>query len=201
MKALMDRAAMKAQPEEAAPDAMGAPEAPPMEGGGEKFTKPDISGFIPEQMQDAVARIVAAGTKLIYSPQLREQVMKDIEREGEVPQKLAESTVGLLLTLDGQAKGGGIPMEALFPAGMELLGEAAEILSATGQVVTQADYNQAALQMSMLIVKKLAPEASDEEIMQVHEQMMGGQQAPAQQLPPGPPGAAPGAAPDDGWEE
>lgn len=206
MDGLMQRAAMKVNPDgmdgaaNAPPPAMEQTEGTPPAGEGEgaTYAKPDISGFIPEEMRDAVERVTAAGMKMLYSPELRDQVMQDIERPGEVPQKLAESVVGLLLTLDSQAKGGGIPMEAMFPAAMELLGEAAEILSATGQQVTQADYNTAALQMSMLIIKKLAPEASDEEIMQAHEQMLGGQQAPAEPGAPSAPGAPPA---DDGWED
>lgn len=202
MAGLMQRAAMKAKPEEMVEPGAENTQAPePAEAaqpGGPAFTKPDITQFIPEELKDTVARVTAAGLKMLYSPELRDQVMQDIERPGEVPQKLAESVVGLLLTLDGQAKGGGIPMEALFPAGMELLGEAAEILSASGQPVTQADYNTAALQMSMLIVKKLAPEASDEEIMQAHEQMLGGQAAPPQGQPPQGQPATPEDT--DGWE-
>lgn len=162
MQALMQRAA-KAQPK------------------GPKFTKPDIEQFIPEQARDAVARVIAAGMKVIYAPGMRDQVRQDIERDVPVPQKLAEATLGLMLTLDQQSKGG-IPMEALFPAAMELLGEAAEILSAAGQTVTQEDYNEAARILFVQMGRKLG--MNDDQIMQAAGQAVGEEPgAPAQPDP------------------
>ena len=63
--------------------------------------------------------------------------------------------LGLLLTLDKQTKGG-IPIPALFPAALELLGEACDILTQAGQAVTQDDYNEAAQAMSVEMARKFA---------------------------------------------
>lgn len=156
-----------------------APTREPEEAQGGAFQRPDIGQFIPEESKDAVARVVAAGMKLMYSPQMREEVQKEIQREAPVGQKLAESVTGLVLTLDQQARGG-IPMEAIFPAAMELLGEAAEVLTAAGETVTQADYNDAAQRMFVLIGQKLG--ATEEQLMGAAEQAVSGGQ-PAQQAP------------------
>lgn len=146
------------------------------------FTKPDIQAFIPPDQQDAVARVVAAGQKLMYSPDMRDELMAEVEREGPPAQKMAEAVTGLLLTLDGQAQGG-IPLPAMFPAAMELLGEAAEVLNAAGQAVTQNDYNEAAQTMFVLIARKLG--ADDEQIMQGAQQAMAGGEAVAMEAEPG----------------
>lgn len=199
MQALMQRAGKRMEPEQG--------ETPQHEGGetpaeersedgakaGATFKKPDITQFIPEQARDAVQRVTAAGMKLLYSEQMREEVIQATQLDMPMPERLAMSTAALMQTLDEKSQGG-IPLEAMFPAGMELLGEAAEIMSAAGQAVTQDDFNQAALQLSILMAKKLG--ANDEQAMQIHEQMLG--DAPQ-------PGAAPapqeGGERDDDWED
>lgn len=186
MQALMQRAAKKVEPENGETPQHEGAEAPAVEreedAPGEKFKKPDITQFIPEQARDAVERVVAAGARLLYSPQMREDVLAATKLDMPMPERLAMSTAALMQTLDEKSRGG-IPLEAMFPAGMELLGEAAEIMSASGQAVTQADFNQAALQLSVLMTKKLG--ASDEEAMQVHEQMLAGGPGAAQPQPAG----------------
>lgn len=191
MQALMQRAGKRMEPEQgaAAPADEGKPEA----NEGATFKKPDITQFIPEQARDAVQRVTAAGMKLLYSEQMREDVIQATQLDMPMPERLAMSTAALMQTLDEKSQGG-IPLEAMFPAGMELLGEAAEIMSAAGQAVTQDDFNQAALQLSILMAKKLG--ANDEQAMQIHEQMLG--EAPQ-------PGAAPAPQEsgerDDDWED
>lgn len=134
------------------------------------FERPDIEAFIPEEAKDAVARVVAAGIKLMTSPQMRDDVQQEIQREAPMPQKLAEATTGLMLTLDKQSQGG-IPVAAMFPAAMELLGEAAEVMVAAGQPVTQADYNEAAQMMFVMIGKRMG--ATEEQMMGAAEQAIG----------------------------
>lgn len=198
MQALMQRAGQRMEPEQGESAQHEAGEAPTEERSedgqpqGATFTKPDITEFIPEQARDAVARVVAAGMKMLYSEQMRQEVVEATKLDMPMPQKLAMSTAALMQTLDEKSQGG-IPLEAMFPAGMELLGEGAEIMSAAGQKVTQDDFNQAALQLSILMAKKLG--ASDDEAMQIHEQMLG---EPAEAAPAGP--AAAGEPADD-WED
>lgn len=160
MTPLMDRAKPQGKPE-------APPEKPPAAQGG--FQKPNIDAFIPPETKDAVDRVVAAGMRMMYAPAMREDLQAEIARDAPVPQKLAESTAGLVLTLDQQAKGG-IPVQAIFPAAVGLLGEASEVLAAAGQPVTQEDYNAAALQVFAILGRKMG--ASDDEIMQTASQMV-----------------------------
>lgn len=158
---------------------------------------PDYRQFTPPEILDDVERIVAAGAKLMYSPELREELHQTVNADMPIDQKLGDSVVGLLLTMDQQAKGG-LPAAAIFPAGMGLLGEAAQVLQAAGQKVTQEDFNDAALRMFTIIGKKLG--GTDEQIMSAAQQAMGGQPGmppdaavPAGQPPERPPGQPPSA--------
>lgn len=169
----------------------------PEQSGG--FKKPDPSTFVPPEHKDVVDRVVAAGMKIMYAPGMREELLNEIKRDVPVPQKLAEGAAGLLLTLDKQTEGG-IPMPALFPAALLLLGEAADVLATSGQAVTQDDYNEAAQMMFVIMARKMG--AKDEEIMGGMEQMVagaggapGGAPQAAPQAPPQ--GMPPGAAPEE----
>jgi hypothetical protein len=180
---LMQRAqAQRAGP----PGAQGQPSAPANESGGEPFKRPDISQFVPPEIKDVVDRVVAAGVKVMYSPQMQDQMKAAIESPDPVPKKMAENVTGLLLTLDKQTQGG-IPDQALFPAGMELMGEAAEVLTSAGQPVTQEDYNEAARMMFVLVGQKLG--GTRDQIMQAAEQALPGGAGEEQQE-----GAQPGDA-------
>lgn len=142
------------------------------------FKKPDTAQFTPPELKDVVQRVAAAGVKLMYSPDMRDELAGEVQRDAPAAQKMAESVTGLLLTIDSQAKGG-IPMGALFPAGLELLGEAGEVLTSAGQAVTQDQFNEAAQLLFVMVGKKLG--ASDEQLMQTAEQAAGGgAQEPAQ---------------------
>jgi hypothetical protein len=155
--------------------------------GGGSFQRPDIKQLVPPEQADAVQRIVAAGMKLMYSPAMREELQAEVTREGPAPQKMAQGVVGLLLTMDKQSKGG-LPVAAIFPAAIELLGEAAEILTAANQPVTQEDYNEAVRMTIVLIAQALG--AKDP------QQVMDGL---AQGMPPEQAGAPPegGEVPGD----
>lgn len=139
------------------------------------FKKPDLSQFIPPEAKDAVDRVVAAGQRLMYAPDMREELQAAVDSQEPVPQKLANNVAGLVLTLDQQAQGG-IPMAAIFPASMELLGEAAEVLAAAGQKVSQEDYNEAARTLFVVLGRKLG--ASDEQMMGAAQQAAGGRAEP-----------------------
>lgn len=148
-----------------------------------KFKRPDMAQFVPPDAKDAVDRVVAAGHRLMYSPDMRDDLQQAVDAQEPVPQKLANNVSGLLLTLDGQARGG-IPMAAIFPAAMELLGEAAEVLAAAGQPVTQEDFNEAARALFVVLGRKLG--ATDEQMMGAAQQATGGAgQAPEGQEPEG----------------
>lgn len=137
-----------------------------------RFKRPSVAQFVPKGMEDVVARVSAAGQKMMYAPEMREMLVEEVSADRPVPLKLAHAVSGLMLMLDQQAKQGGIPQEAWFPAGLDLLGEAAEVLEkATGEPVTQEEFNEAARTMFVIMAKKLG--ASDDDIMKAAEQHAG----------------------------
>lgn len=142
--------------------AAGAPKGKP-------FTPPDAGKIVQPQMKDAVDRIVAAGMKLMYSPAMKDERMQAVQSPDPIPKKLAENTTGLILTLDKQSKGG-LPVEAIFPAAVMLLSEAAEVLKAAGQDVSEEDYLDAVRMLFVLLGKKMG--GTDEQIMQAAQQAL-----------------------------
>jgi hypothetical protein len=190
MTPLMDRAKQAPQemPDEPDDDAEGD------EGSSGSFQRPDISKFVPPDAKDAVDRVVAAGLRIMTSPEMRAEVQAAIDSPDPMPKKLSENVTGLLLTLDQQAQGG-IPVVAIFPAAMELLGEASEVMSAAGQDVTQEDYNDAALMMYAQIGQKLGGQPQDL-LGAAAESMKGQNPDPGASAPTGepPPAGMPPAA-------
>ena len=126
------------------------------------FKKHNIDQFIPPELKDIVDRVVAAGMKVMYSDDMKEDILDEIKRDVPPAQKMAEATVGMVLMLDQRSKG--IPMAALFPVAMKLLDESAEILVAAGQPVTQEDYSDAARRVFVLMGQKLG--ATPDQIME-----------------------------------
>lgn len=169
---------------------------------GEKFKKPNLAQFTPPEAKDAVDRLAAAGVKMMYAPSMRDELQAAVESEEPVAKVMAENTAGLMLLLD-QKSGGKTPVAAIFPAALELLAEAGEALVAAGKTVTQADYNESAQMIFVILSKKMG--ATDEQIMEVASKQIGGQPGAAPEAPPGapqamPPGPmpAPGAMPPQG---
>ncbi|MBQ1765096.1 MAG: hypothetical protein IIZ92_19665 [Aquincola sp.] len=131
------------------------------------FKRPDIGAMIPAEIKDVVERVHAAGLRIMTSPEMRQEVMNAIQSQDPTPKVLAENVTGLLLTLDQKAAEQGqpgIPPGALFPAGMELLGEAGEAMVAAGRPVSQDDFNTAAMMMYGMVGEKLG--LSQDELMQ-----------------------------------
>lgn len=180
---------------QAMPPPDGAPtQAPPEQGGGSGLNPPDWRQFTPPEMVDAVERVLAAGAKTMYSEGMRDEVRAAIAKKEPVAQKLASNTAGLLLTLDQQAKGG-IPVAALFPAGMALLAEVAEVMQAAGIQVGQEDYNDAAMLLFAILGRKMG--ASEDQIMAQAQKFAGGEGAAPGQEPGQAPMSDPGMPPPD----
>lgn len=126
------------------------------------FKRPDLTSFIPPELKDAVARVSAAGQKLMYSPDMRDELLQAVQSDVPVPQKMAENVAGLILTLDSQAPKG-IPEGAIFPAALDLMAEAAEVLTKAGTQVTTEEYNEAARMIFVILGRKLG--LKDEQLM------------------------------------
>lgn len=170
------------------------PEQPQGEAGQASATEhPDWRQFTPPEVMDQVERVIAAGAKIMYSPDMRDEMRAAVQSQDPVPKKLAENVVGLLLTLDKQSQGG-LPVAALFPAAMGLLGEASAVLEAAGQTVSQEEWNDAAMMVYTLIAKKMG--ANDEQIMDGVKSAMPAGQAEDEDARSAPPAAA-GQQPSD----
>ncbi len=126
------------------------------------FKRPDLGPFIPKGQEDAVARLVAAGMKTMYSPAMKDEVMAAIQADQPVGQKIGENAAGLVLTLMQQAQGK-VPPEAIFPAAAELMSECAEMLVAAGQPVSQEDWKDGFYTLIAVLGKKMG--GTDEQIM------------------------------------
>ena len=150
----------------------GKPSATPEgdQGPSGSFKPPNTAQFVPPEMKDTVDRIVAAGMKMAYSPQMADERQQFLQGQEPIGQRMAQTVAGLLLTLDQQAKGG-LPVGAIFPAGVDLLGDAAEMLSKAGQPVSQEDFNDAARQLFVIVGQKLG--GTPDQIMQAAGQAAG----------------------------
>jgi len=181
----------------AAPDAEGAEPKPDAEGGGDTFTKPDISKAIPPELQDTVQRIVAAGMKIMYSPDMRDDIKKAVQSPDPTPKVMTDNVVGLLLTLDQKAGQSGLPGPALMPAAVELLGEAGTVLVQAGRPVSQDDF-KAAIQLTFVLMSKKMG-MKDGDIMNTAKSALppGEQGAADEQAPPADASAPPAGAPPD----
>lgn len=148
------------------------------------FKRPDPAQFIPKGQEDNTQRIIAAGMKMMYSPEMRDELQQAVEGEDPAAQKMAENVTGLMLMLDQQAQGG-MPEGAMFPAAIGLLGEAADVLVSAGQTVTQDDFNEAARMLFVMMSKKMG--ASEEDIMDAAKKNAGGmgeEDGPEEQMAP-----------------
>lgn len=153
-----------------------------------KFQKPNVAALpvvqqLSKEDRDAYQRIVAAGMKLMYAPETREQLMEGIRSKDPIPKKLAENILGLMLILF-QKSTGVPPPGALFPAAVELMGEAAEVLVNAGQQVTQEDFHDASILLFTMLGKKLG--ATDQQLMQGAEQALNQAEGGAQEAAPAP---------------
>ena len=93
---------------------------------------------IPPEKQDTYAKIVAAGKKILYSPQMDPEIQQLLEGEGDLGQKLGMGVFGLVSLLLAKSNGT-LPADLLVPAGCELVVEAATMLEETGVKITDRD--------------------------------------------------------------
>lgn len=167
--------------------AAAAPQGESPESG--TFTKPDITSAIPPEQVDAVNRIAAAGMKMMYSPGMRDELKAAVNSPEPTPKVLAENVTGLMLTIDQKAGNGGIPPEAIMPAAVELLGDAADMMVKAGRPVSQEDFKTAMQMLFVMMSKKMGMD--DAAIMDTANKSL----PPDQQVGGGAPPDGPAAAP------
>ena len=107
-------------------DEMGRPE-------GDDLTKESVEENIkmPPELQEAYERVVIAGMKVMFSKESHKFMLKELQREGPMDQRLGKGIAGLMLLLVKESNNT-IPPEVIIPAGMKLMMEAVDFMRETG---------------------------------------------------------------------
>jgi hypothetical protein len=107
-------------------DEMGRPE-------GDDLTKESVEENIkmPPELQEAYERVVIAGMKVMFSKESHKLILKELQREGPMDQRLGKGIAGLMLLLVKESNNT-IPPEVIIPAGMKLMMEAVDFMRETG---------------------------------------------------------------------
>tara|TARA_R110000822_G_C15070957_1_gene468591 strand:+ start:45 stop:539 length:495 start_codon:yes stop_codon:yes gene_type:complete len=83
---------------------------------------------MPPELQNAYERVVLAGMKIMFSEKTNELVMKQMQGDGPVSERLGVGIAGLLATLFKESNQT-IPPAVVIPAGVYLLAQAADFLN------------------------------------------------------------------------
>tara|TARA_R110000796_G_scaffold32054_1_gene84318 strand:+ start:1658 stop:2206 length:549 start_codon:yes stop_codon:yes gene_type:complete len=82
---------------------------------------------MPPKLQNAYDRVVLAGMKIMFSEKTNELVMKQMQGDGPVSERLGIAIAGLMATLFKESNQT-MPPAVVIPAGVYLLAQAAEFL-------------------------------------------------------------------------
>lgn len=118
---------------------------------------------IPAQLQDMYQRIVLAGAKIMYSPEMKDVVSEQFKRQVPPWQKVGEGAVGLMGIILQQARPVP-PPEIIVAATIELAGEVAEFFGEAGLQISEDDRKKALQFASITILQGLG--AKPDQIMQ-----------------------------------
>jgi hypothetical protein len=163
-----------------------------------------ISAKVPPPLQSAYQRIVLAGQKMLYSPQMHDRVVKQLQSVPNPAQAAGEGVAKLMALLIAQSKGtmmSAQAMPAVSLAAATLVCEALDFMEKMGiaQVTPQllSDATQfmgtALLQVMGITPEKLAGAAKLAHKVSLHKQSGGVQRTLNQPAPGGT--AAPAASP------
>lgn len=92
-----------------------------------------INAKVDPQLQNAFQRIVAAGLKIMYSPQTRQLLQNQMRQHGE-PTEIAGEGVAKLIAIAYKESRGTMPMKAAIPAAQVLLCEALDFMAKAGMI-------------------------------------------------------------------
>jgi len=107
-------------------DEMGRPE-------GDDLTKEAVDKNIkmPPELQEAYERVVIAGMKVMFSKESHRAMLKELQNEGPMDQRLGKGIAGLMLLLFKESNET-MPPAVMIPAGMKLMMEAVDFMRETG---------------------------------------------------------------------
>jgi hypothetical protein len=85
---------------------------------------------IPPDMQEAYDRVVVAGMKIMFSKETHGVMLKEMQKEGPVAQRLGQGVAGLMLVMVKESNET-MPPQIIIPAGVELLMQAVDFMKKT----------------------------------------------------------------------
>lgn len=137
---------------------------------GEELTQENVSKNIkmPPELQEAYDKTVIAGMKVMFSKETHRIMLKELQRQGPLGDRLGKGIAGLMLLLFNESNKT-MPPAVIIPAGIELLMQAVDFLRKTGlEKVTNEDIGNGMEQMITIIAQKFG--ASPEKLQQALSQ-------------------------------
>lgn len=86
---------------------------------------------IPPELQEAYDRVVVAGMKIMFSKETHRIMLKEMQKEGPVAQRLGTGIAGLMLIMVKESNDT-MPPQIIIPAGIELMMQAVDFMKKTG---------------------------------------------------------------------
>jgi hypothetical protein len=95
-----------------------------------------LADSIPKEFQEAFARVVQAGMKVMFSEQTHSLMVEQLQAEGDIAQNIGKG-VASLMGLLFEKSNGTMPQEVMIPAGIYLIAKGSEFIEQiAGQEVT-----------------------------------------------------------------
>lgn len=132
---------MAGPPASAAP---AAPEAPAASTPGKLTLTPEAIQAklnLDAKQKPMLQRIVVAGMKVMFDPKTHQLMLDSLNGPGPLGQKLGQGIAGLMGVLVRESQGS-MPPDLLIPAGLVLMGHAADFMAKAGMPVTDQDVGQ-----------------------------------------------------------
>lgn len=107
----------------------------------------EMAATVPKNLQEAFARVVQAGMKVMFSEQTHELLLQQLNQEGEIGDNIGQGMAGMMLLLY-QKSNQTMPPEIIVPAGVFLMMQGADFL----EKVTQQDLTPAILAQAMQVM-------------------------------------------------
>ena len=144
-------------------EGMGRPE-------GDDLSTKDVSDNInvPPESQEAYERVVIAGMKVMYSKESHRMMLKELQKEGPIDQRLGKGIAGLMLLLFKESNGT-MPPAVIIPAGIKLVMEAVDFMRSTKLATpTNGDIGNGVQIMIAIILEKfgVAPDKMEQMLNQ-----------------------------------
>jgi hypothetical protein len=153
---------------------------------------------MPKDMGAAYDAVISAAKRIMYSEEMKPQMVELLRGPGELGDKIGQGVVALMAILYTQTNGT-MPPQLIIPAATELVAEAGDFLKKVGVKVTDNDIAEgmAAVVEQILGTAGIQPEQIPELIAQQGQQP---QPQPQQAAPGGAPELSPDGRPMGGFE-